>query len=262
MKFLHFCLAIFVLIIFNYQNAIACTCFIKPPPCYVFSDTEAVFVGTVKEIKRTEESPFAKIKLEVNKDYKGVTGNSIFTQEFGTSCDFETFKEGQKYLIYGNLGDDNKNFFATSYCSRSRIYKDNLIDLDFLNSLSNSKPLNWIWGTITKNSRESYSGHRPLQGIQVQVIDDKKKLVGISDENGNIKIPVSKAGKYKVRVFPPRGISLDLNEIVNTQYREEQLKILKNYNFETKKPFIEYEVEIKANKCGWFYLPLEEYRKE
>jgi hypothetical protein len=239
-----FCKVIFIsvlLIIFSLQTSLACTCFTPPPPCYKYWKYDAVFIGTVKEIRQGDDSPFAKIKVEVNKNYKGVNSDFVFTQEFGTSCDFEGFALDRKLLIYGNLSKEDKSFFSTGLCARSAAYDEDLIDFDFLNSLKNPTPNYWIWGTISRGDRGS-----GIEGVKAEVFDDKKKLTSVSDKDGNLKIVVSKEGKYKVRVFMPKGMAFTLSNW------EEQWKIKKGGRLDIKKSFAEYEVEVKNNQCGWF----------
>lgn len=254
---------IFFLIFFSFswQTSSACTCITPPPPCYAYSQYDVVFVGTVKKTKfDINNNPPIKTTFSIYKSYKGVNSEEVFTETGANSCDFENFRENKKFLIYGNLYEKDKTYFSTSYCSRSGVYDENLIDFDFLNQLNESKPLYWVWGTISKKSVENNGEHLPLSNVQAMVIDSNQRIVGTSDKNGNVKISVSKAGMYKVRVFPPKGTQLDGNLILN--FHRENYQTLKNYNFRKNKPFVDYEIEVKANKCGWFYLPLRKYEKE
>jgi hypothetical protein len=232
-----------------------------PPPCVAFSESEAVFVGTVKNvIQDNETEPIPKVEIEVEQNFRGMKSKTAFTYNYSHSCAW-TFEKGEKFLFYGSLAEKDENYFSTHFCTRTQEFDEKLIDFEFLNSLNNPTPNYWIWGTITKISDTSYLGHQPLQGVKAQVFDNKNKLVGMSDVNGNLKISVSKEGLYKIRVFPPKGTSLDSDKFINSAFFEKR-KTLKNYNFDKMKPFVEYEVEVKANKCGWFYLPLQKYEKE
>lgn len=256
-----FCFLILLILISN-QISFACSCFITPPPCYAYSQYDAVFVGTVKETKFDKNSfPPIKTTISIDKSYKGVSNEILYTETGATSCDFEGYSENKKFLIYGNLYEKDKTYFSTSYCSGSKIYDENLIDLDFLSQLNDSKPIYWVWGTITKSSKENYGSIQPLAYVQATVIDSNQRIVGTSDKNGNIKISVSKAGIYKVRVFPPKGTQLDGSSLYNSSFKE-HYQTLRDYNFRKNKPFVDYEIEVKANKCGWFYLPLQKYEKE
>ena len=134
-------------------------------------------------------------------------------------------------------------------CTRTSHHNEKLIDFDFFDSLSSAVPNYWIWGTISKGS------DTPLEGIKAEVLDNKKKITGVSDKDGNLKISVSKEGKYLVRVFTPKGASLDFPQ------RKEQQIILKGGKLKAKKPYLEYEVEVKNNKCGWFDTTLYGFKE-
>jgi hypothetical protein len=138
-----------LIIAFCIQSIVACICEKPPPPCYAYSQYEAVFVGTVKEVKFDEAGFRRKIQVTVDRNYKGLTSDEVFTETGGFSCDFEGFKVNKKFLIYGGLAENDKTFFGTSACSSSKTFRDDLIDLEFLNSLSNPTPNYWIWGTFT-----------------------------------------------------------------------------------------------------------------
>lgn len=231
-----------LLILFGRQISFACRCYTPPPPCYAFSQSDAVFIGTVKEIKFiSDEFPPKKIRIAVNKNYKGITSEEVFTETGTTSCDFEGYKENQKLLIYGALYEKDKTFFSTSYCSRSTAFSEDLVDLEFLDSLNSSKPNYWVWGTFSRG----YGGS-PIQGIKAEVLDNKKFLTAVSDKYGNLKISVSKEGKYKVRVYVPIGAEFQVSQW------EEQRDLQKRGGRNKKGNYLEYEVEVKNNRCGWF----------
>ncbi|HVE58276.1 MAG TPA: hypothetical protein VNB22_15690 [Pyrinomonadaceae bacterium] len=261
MRQIKFTFALVLFLLITFQSSLACICYFSPPPCYAYDQYNAVFVGTVKEIK-TDEGFRQKITIEVDKNYKGIISNVVFSETGGTSCDFEGYKVNKKLLIYGTLYDDDDKFFGTSYCSHTKVFSEDLSDLEYLNSLKNPIPNYWIWGSFTKIPEDkSYYGQQPLRGVQAQVFDGKNKLVGLSDEKGNLKLSVSKEGIYKVRVFPPKGTMINDSELVNSPFKD-KLNTLKARNFGKSNFFIEYQVEVKANKCGWFYLPLRKYEKE
>ena len=77
-------------------------------------------------------------------------------------------------------------------------------------------------------------------------MDNKKKLTGVSDKSGNLKILVSREGKYKVRLYIPRGARF------NVSLYEGQQEIFKGGGPDIKTPYLDYEVEVKNNQCGWF----------
>jgi hypothetical protein len=241
MKYIKIICILTLLIIFSPQTSLACQCYTPPPPCYAYSQSDAVFIGTVKEIKNNNEFPPIKTRISVDKIYKGINSEEVFTETGSTSCDFEGYKENKKLLIYGSLYEKDKTFFSTSYCSRSTTFSENLIDLEFLKSLNNSTPNYWIWGTVSSG----YLGSS-IEGVKAEVFDDKKKLTGISDKDGDLKIVVSKEGKYKVRVYIPKGAEFNISQW------EEQSNLLKRGGKNKKGRYLEYEVEVKNNQCGWF----------
>lgn len=243
----------------GFRPAFACQCALPPPPCYEYSESDAVFVGTVKSVKRPDDAPFPKVEVEVEKNFKGMPFKNAFTYSYPTSCSRD-YKEGDKILFYADIDENDKNKFGTSLCARSQKFEENSVDFDFLNSL-NAAPNYLIWGVITDARSQTIYDNQPFKNIQAQVFDDKKKLVGISDENGDLKIPVSKPGIYKVRVFPPKKTQVNFNVLINSAF-EEKVKSLKDYNLKKTRPFVEYEVEVKTDKCGWFYLPLEKQEQE
>lgn len=259
MKLFNFFFFITILFYSDLQYSIACTCNMPPPPCYAYSKSEAVFVGTIKAvIEDYESSPQPKVEVEVEKNFKGMNSKTAFTYNYSNSCAWD-FAKGEKFLFYANLDKENKTEFATGFCTRTQEFEDNLTDFNFLNSIKNPSPGYLIWGVITDYDNTQHYSRKPLKGIQAQILDNKKNLVGASDENGDLKISVSKEGIYKVRVFPPKVKQLDFNAL--SDY-EENLKKLKNYNFRKTKPFVEYEIEVKENECGWFHLPLRKHEKE
>ena len=166
----------------------------------------------------------------------------VFTETGSTSCDFEGYDKNKKLLIYGNLCKA-KTFFTTSYCSRSTTFKENLVDFDFLEALNSSTTNYWIWGTI---SRSGDAGN-PIQGIKAEIKDGKKTLTGISNQDGDLKIVVSKEGKYRVRVYFPKGAEVGIS-----QWGEEQWRLMKRGGTNKRGRYVEYEVEVKNNRCGWF----------
>lgn len=257
MKFLINILATIGLVIFCFQSVSACSCGISPPPCSEYAESEAVFVGKVIKISEvTEENLYQNIEVEVIQNFKGVESKKVWTSIGQTSCDYEDFEVGKTFLIYGNLGREDKTYFGTSYCSRTREYKEDLSDFKFLNQIDSSKPFFLISGLIKKGY------DNPLTGIKARVEDNKKQIVGKSDEDGNFDIKVSKEGKYKVTVYPPKGtMFVDFDFGSSFYLIRNHYEILKDFGF-VKKPFVEYEIEVKANNCGWFYLPLQDYKED
>lgn len=228
-----------ILLICSSQNILACRCEIMPPPpCYDYWQYDAVFVGTVKEDSLNIENGIPKVEIEVDKNYRGMKNETAYTYNYEHSCALG-FEKGEKFLFYGNVDKKDDSIFGTGLCTRTSHFSEKLIDFDFFDSLNSATPNYWIWGTISKGS------DTPLEGIKAEVLDNKKKITGVSDKDGNLKISVSKEGKYRVRVQIPNGVFINIP-------RKEQIKNFKRAILRNKKHYLEYEIEVKNNKCGWF----------
>src|SRR5215207_5248007 len=100
MKLIKIVLFSAVMIFGSMQSSFACICEpTLPPPCYSYWQYDAVFVGTVTEIKSDDNLFLRKIRVAVDKNYKGVNSDVVYTQRGGTSCDFEGYNENEKFLI-------------------------------------------------------------------------------------------------------------------------------------------------------------------
>lgn len=236
-------------LIFGTNSIFACTCYAPPPPCYNYSKFDVVFVGTVTKVNSEgDENQFEpKVEINVEKNYKGINSDLAITRNWASSCAWE-FSEGEKFLFYGNKTKTGENHFTTGFCTRTSIYDEKLADFDFFEAVNSGSLNYWIWGTV----RGVYLGSPAIEGVRAEVQDGGKVLSGVSDNNGDIKIVVSKEGRYKARVFPPKGADVKISQW------EEQHSVIKRGGIDRKKRgYIEYEVEVKNNKCGWFDAIIE-----
>jgi hypothetical protein len=245
MKFLKLCSAAFLLLIVNFQIANGCRCGTIPPPCYSYWESEAVFAGRVKRVFKDAEFPFNKVEVDIEENFRGMPFKTAFTYNAGTSCSW-TFAEGENILFYAGVNKKSPNEFGTGYCTRTTSYSTNLIDFDFFKQLKSTTPNYWIWGTISQNETE------PLEGIKAEILSNGKKITGISDKDGNLRIRVSKAGTYRIRVFLPQNVFL----IPPQEYIEGKMNLKEIIKSGTH--YVEYEVEVKNNKCGWFDTPVSQ----
>jgi len=240
-----------LVIIFGIQTSFACQCF-TPPPCSSYWKFDTVFVGTVKNVENVAETNnfMPKVEVEVEQNFKGMKSKKAFTQNYyGNSCAW-SFEKDDKFLFYGNLAEKKENYFSTGYCTRTQRFEENLSDFDYFKTLNSSTPNFWIWGTISRGYRGS-----PIQGVKAEVLDNKKRLLGISDKYGDIKFSVSEEGKYRVRVYIPKGAVIAISQL------EEQRDLLKRRGRNKKGRFVEYEIEVKNNQCGWFDTTLYGFKK-
>lgn len=240
------------LLILSPQLAYACQCRIVPPPCYAYWESDAIFTGKIKKIYQFKEGdfqPLDKVEIAVEKNFKGMPFTTAFTYNFGHSCAWN-FDEGENLLFYANVGKAEPNSFGTGLCTRTGVIRENFnfensLDFSFFKQLKSKTRNYWVWGTISQRA------DKPLAGFKAEVIDNKKKLTGISDKNGNLKIPVSGEGIYRVRVFLPQNIFLSASDLDDSQRKAYKKEVLNS-----KIHYVEYEVEVKNNKCGWFDTPV------
>lgn len=235
----------FVNMLFHVSLVYPCTCFTKEPTCSAYWKTDAVFVGTVKDIKPESEvlTNNVDVFFDVEKTFRGLASeNFILKEDKGFSCSFG-FEKGEKYLVYAYAYNDGKAF-GTGHCTRTSLYDEKLPDFDFLNSLKDSKEEFNIWGTVFRNGYLDL----PFAGLKVDASNGQQKFDGISDKEGNIKISVNREGKYTVRVWLPKQSVAGGSAT--------QLEKISRIGKVGKREFIEYEVDVKPNQCGWFDVPL------
>lgn len=229
--------------------AIACSCE-TPPPCVQYWRNDAVFVGKISKVSNSAEGSFPNVSITVEENFKGMRFSSVVTGNEPSSCSFD-FHEGQRYLFYGTNDKKQADHFGTSFCSRTRIFEPNLPDLQFLRSIKNNESTYWVWATITGGSYD-----HTTSGIAGEVLGVKSKLSGQSDENGDLKIVVPGAGKYKVRIWVPKGKEHSGTLRYDEELRTQQHKIWRGGGKTRKGRFMDFEVEVSSNHCGWIDLPL------
>ncbi len=243
MKFSKIISILMLIGIFSVQAIFACRAFNEPPPCYNFWQYDVVFVGTVKNVEEegTENNYFPKVEIEVEQNFEGMKSRKVFTYNYGSSLCAPTFRKGNKYLIYGKLNEKKENYFGAGIRTQTLYPETVIADFDFLRALESSTPNYWIWGTVSRGNVGS-----PIAGVKAEVFDGVKVLTGVSDKNGDLKIVVSKEGKYNVRVYQIKGLELGISNW------EEQREIPKTRGKNRNGYYVEYEVEVKNNRCGWF----------
>jgi hypothetical protein len=243
MKLIKIIFVLTLIILFCHEPLLACICYTPPPPCYNFWKFDAVFVGTVKNVE--EQSPennfIQKVEVEVEQNFKGMKSQKAFTNNYPSSCSW-TFHKDNKFLFYGNLGEKEAQFFSTGYCTRTQHFEESLSDFDFFKALESTTPNYWIWGTISRGDKGS-----AIAGVKAEVSDGGKVMTGFSDKNGDIKIVVAKEGKYKIRVYIPKGAELGIS-----QWEEQRDNVFKGGGKSKKGFYAEYQVEVINNRCGWF----------
>jgi len=113
----------------------ACRCAPPPPADKAFAEAVAVFVGTVQEVKREEQSRVKIVTLTVEQAWKGLAADqktvTVSTCASGACCGYG-FQEKQSYLVYAH--GDGKSL-DVSLCSRTRPLANADKDIEVLNQV-------------------------------------------------------------------------------------------------------------------------------
>lgn len=107
-----------------------------PPPSVqqALNDAAAVFTGKVVSIRKSIPLSFSasgsQVEFEVDRTWKGVTGNMVVLTSYSTSVDY-TFQEGQSYLVYAHRGDPagNGSTLNANICGRTGLLADAAADI-------------------------------------------------------------------------------------------------------------------------------------
>ena len=136
MKTLHltttvFFVSIIVFLTFDTnQYAYACSCATQggPSPTEVFGKSIAVFSGKVIEIDKNDSSNIKTIKFDVQRVWKGVSGNqtTVITSSGDANCGYP-FVMNETYLVYAA-----GNPLYTQSCGRNTLFADSYDDLRVL----------------------------------------------------------------------------------------------------------------------------------
>ena len=242
----------------NVSSAIACICNIRPPACYEYWRTETLFLGTVSSVIQPDASSFESVLIDVSENFRGMDSDNARTFNYDHSC-AHSFEKGETYLFYGIPEKEDSRQFGTGLCTRTAEVEHASDDLEYLRAVKEGESLYWIWGTISEIGYEP-----PMSGIRAEVLGSHPKLEGVSDNNGNIKFDVGSPGRYRVRVHLPEGRS-DINFLSRNDLElwEENRKQIVGGKFGGNQPYVDYELDVKANRCGWFdvSIPRREVNK-
>lgn len=231
MKIIAHLLLFFFIIVFSYQNVLACTCGeYYVPECGKIARSDAVFVGKIEKLfyiteTKDEKTIFTQtdaVKHSVGGNfvarftvidvYKGELGKTIDVHSYiGTSCtgNDSNMKVGDKWTIYANFDNENKQWnTGIGACSYS--FKGN--KNSFLQDFKANKIKETVEGRILKDASWGDGiGDIPVK-IEGEGFTDssitqtsKKWYLG---EGGAFKFTVPNAGKYKVSFVMPSGLAV------------------------------------------------------
>ncbi len=241
-------IAIFLLVGAEFEVK-ATICNIGPPACFAYKSSELVFVGNIRAIAKSEDFPYETVEVDVIESFFGMNLPLARTINSQTSASFE-FARGDQYLFFAGIDKSRNNYFHTGLCSRT-VEKDSKTfaeDISFLRAVKKNVGVFWIWGTISE-----WGYDVPLAGIKAELLGTTPKMVGVSDDLGNIKFEVTKPGKYTVRIHLPKGRT-DINGGLRNDVElwQFQRKQIVGGRLKGRYPYVDYSVTVKNDQCGWF----------
>ena len=224
----------------------ACTCAVRPPVCYLFPETDAIFVGDVESVSSDPDVYPDKVKIKVAENIKGMPFDFANTLNHMTSCSF-SYKKGEKFLFFAGIDEKDRTFFSAGLCSRTTRFSSDLADLNIIREISQGRSRLMIWLTVNRFI------DNPLEGVEAEVISPKLNLKAKSDKSGDLRFEVPSVGKYLVRVWVPKdkiwSPVLGPNEF-------DQIKMLRKSGKTRKGSYRDFEVIVRGNQCGWLNVPL------
>ncbi len=235
----------------------ACICDVRPPVCSEYWDSTPIFIGSISNVTRTEDSVHEVVYVKVEEVFRGMGFPFAHTYNYGHSCSF-TFAEGSSYLFYADIIHDKPNTFGSSLCSRTAGERDPrfIEDLAFLRAVKAGKTHYWIWGTVTDIGRDI-----PFSGIKVSVLNQKMKIEGFSNDSGDVKLEVPSPGDYVIRVhLPPKTTDFNYSIPNDMKRFERQRNQIVRAKLNGKNRYVDYKVNVVANRCGWFEVAIPKTR--
>lgn len=231
------------------------------PPCKTFSDSEVVFVGKITKItspaseKRANKllnndnyysvsdgQGYVGVEFTVEKSFKGAVDKTIKAYTYiGTSCSLE-FKKGEKWKISA-IKEEPSGLLTFSKCTLGNYHiEDSSYDTSDLEAFSRGEFQTPIIGRI---AREFWLGGKGFENSKISLTGNGLDLTTVSDKYGWFDFPVTKAGKYKIKVTVPfvtTKIS-DSGEMTTERIGENETTY-------------EYEAEVKPNSCDYRFFEL------
>jgi hypothetical protein len=220
-------------------------------PTTEFRKTPVVFVGTVKSVNSADSKELGdefnfndlRTTFSIDEAFKGVKKDEvdIYTSSQGTACGI-SFEEGEKVLVYAYGGNENRKYYSTSICTRTRLAEDKEDEIAVLRSLAKGKIEPRIYGTVYELIRgidplkqDYWESRKAMPNIKIIARQGNKKFEAISDTKGQFRIVGLPIGKYKLEfLIPPThklgGDLWDESIREKDQYKNIEVEITKNDN--------------------------------
>ncbi len=209
---------LFVLFLFGFSKAEACSCVPSNSPCAVYQSADAVFLATAEEITKSENLYGSKTKLKVEEAFKGVNSPQEIILNEGV-CEFN-FEVGETYLVYATR-DKKTNFLRVFLCSRTTSLKNAVQDLEFIRLLVAGKLVSSIYGIVKQPANNEKHEFIPLPNVRLVMFTDflksgdknvrSKKTNSeretVSDSKGNYRFDNLPEGMHRLRIFLPNDLT-------------------------------------------------------
>ena len=171
-------------------NAWACSCGPMPPPCEAFAHATIIFLGTITEVLEANETYITRVRMTVDKAYKGVSEKTLVVYDDGM-CDGPILKMGQQYLLYTRTGRNGE--VPSRGCSRSRHVRGAAEDLKYLESLAGLSPTSAILGQVLTRTDDYYGPDKVSADA----------VVGLTGPSGTVRMHVNVDGRYSFDNLDP-----------------------------------------------------------
>lgn len=199
--------AAFVIIAVCPRLALACSCFGSTSPCSAVQTAEAVFVGTVTNVKqqemklsgRTVKGQVAVVR--VDEAFKGVNAPELTFYGYGTSCDLY-YEEGQQRLFYASYLKKEKAWYVPA-CGRTRSYEQAANDLLYLRALPGAAEKTRIAGELWNRA-----DNKPLMGVKVKLIGERETHEVFTGKDGVYEMYGLPPGLYDIAAETPSTLKL------------------------------------------------------
>lgn len=198
-----------------------CTCMSpKRPPCEVWWQTSAIFVGRVTRIRSVtdqmedgQERRSKIVSLRVQERWQGVERDrdvEVRTGAGGGDCGFD-FRRGEVYLVYASRSALSGRL-ETGICSRTTPIQEADRDLAYLRGLEDAEETIALYGMVYRERQTVLPGEEPdgpldpggpLPDVGVEISGDEMSVTTRSDAEGWYEVTGLPEGTYDIRLDGP-----------------------------------------------------------
>ncbi len=206
-------------------HGLHCTCMSpKRPPCEVWWQTSAIFIGRVTRIRTVHEDTSEGrrvsrlVTLRVAERFQGVSGQrdvDVATGAGGGDCGFD-FEQGETYLVYANESVATGRL-ETGICSRTAPVAEARQDLDYLRALDTADKVVSLYGMVYRDAERPEPGEPwrddldpggPLPDVEIELVrldadGGPAPRTARSDAEGWYEFHRLQPGRYEIRLHGP-----------------------------------------------------------